>query len=430
MSGLPDVMIRLDRPRQTVEGLGACFNELGWDALQLLSEDDRDGVLRELFAPGVGADLGLCRMPIGANDFARDWYSFDETPGDLALEHFSIDNDRDTLVPFIRAAQAHRPDLRLWASPWSPPTWMKTNGHYAGAQPWPGSGIENGLRADQVGSEGTDMFVLDDAHLEAYAEYFARFIDAYRAEGIGVGMVMPQNEFNSAQVFPSCTWTPDGLARFISVLGPRMAERDVEVFVGTQERPDAGLLDGVLRHESAARWVRGAGFQWAGKGAIPVAEQTHPELRLYQTEQECGDGKNDWRHARYAWTLMRHYFGSGAGAYQYWNIALLEGGLSRWGWAQNSLVVVDPETRTALFTYEYQVLKHVASAVRPGARRLETLSATGYENQLAFLNPDGSVVVVIQNDLAEAMPIRLLIGTRVLTASLPADSLNTFVVSR
>ena len=89
--------------------------------------------------------------------------------------------------------------------------------------------------------------------------------------------------------------------------------------------------------------VKGAGFQWAGKGAIAGIHRRYPHLQLYQTEQECGDGKNDWRYCRYAWTLMKHYFHSGASAYMYWNIALRKGGVSRWGWAQNSLVTVDPE---------------------------------------------------------------------------------------
>ena len=102
-------------------------------------------------------------MPVGANDFSRDWYSYDETDGDFALEHFTIANDLETLVPFIKAAQKHQPALKLWASPWSPPTWMKTNRHYAMAMPGPWQkGVENGLRPDQVGNEGTDMFVQEE----------------------------------------------------------------------------------------------------------------------------------------------------------------------------------------------------------------------------------------------------------------------------
>lgn len=425
----PDVLVQIDRPRQTIEGFGACFSELGWTSLSVLDPEARDGIMRELFAPGVGANFTLCRMPVGANDFSRDWYSYDEVPGDFALEHFSIANDLETLVPFIRSAQRHQPALRLWASPWSPPTWMKTNGHYAGALPLPWQqGVSNGLRPEQVGAEGTDMFIQEERYFRAYAAYVGRFVDEYRKYGIAIGMVMPQNEFNSSQVFPSCTWTPEGLARFIPYLGSEIAARGVEVFIGTLERPDEGLVDVCLRDPEARRHIAGAGFQWAGKGALTAIHHRYPQLRLYQTEQECGDGRNDWRYCRYAWSLLKHYLTHGAGAYMYWNISLQKGGVSRWGWAQNSLVTVDTEARTFAYNHEYYLLKHVSHFVQPGARRLDTASWTGYENQLAFANPDGSVVVVMQNDLSEALLVRVMVGDRVIAATLPADSFNTFVL--
>jgi glucosylceramidase len=427
--GMADVMVLGDAPQQTIEGFGACFNELGWTSLAALSPADRDSVLREMFAPGVGAGFTLCRMPVGANDFSRDWYSYDETDGDFALERFTIANDLETLVPFIKAAQRHQPELRLWASPWSPPSWMKRNRHYAMAQPGPWQkGVENGLRPDQVGREGTDMFVLEDRHLEAYARYFGRFVDEYREQGIAIGMVMPQNEFNSAQVFPSCVWTPQGLARFVARLGPEMAKRGVRVFFGTMERANEKLVDVVLQDAAASAHVKGVGFQWAGKGAIAGIRRRYPDLALYQTEQECGDGRNDWRYCRYAWTLMKHYLRSGASAYLYWNISLKRGGVSRWGWAQNSLVTVDTDARTFAYTHEYYLMKHLSAFVRPGARRVEAVSWTGYENQLAFVNPDGSTVVVIQNDMAEPLTVRLAVGGRVLAPTLPADSFSTLLV--
>lgn len=428
-AGMPSVFVQLDCPQQAIEGFGASFNEMGWDALALLDDAARAEVLDLLFAPGVGLDLNLCRMPVGANDFSRDWYSYDETPGDLALAHFSIAHDDETLVPFIRAARERRPDLALWASPWSPPTWMKTNGHYAGSMPHVAFGqIDNGLRPDQVGAEGTDMIRLDDEVLEAYARYFGAFIDAYAERGIPIGMVMPQNEFNSAQPFPSCTWTPAGLARFVAHLGPEMARRGVAVFLGTLERADDALATAVLDNPDAGRWIAGVGAQWAGRRAVPYLHHDRPDLRIYQTEQECGDGLNDWRHARHAWTIMRTFLTHGASAYMYWNMALLEGGVSRWGWAQNSLVVVDPETRTHRLSHEYHVLAHVSRFVPPGSRVLPTLSYTGHENQLAFLRPDGAVVVVAHNDTGAPMDVSYLIGERALTATLPADSFSTFVV--
>jgi glucosylceramidase len=427
--GTPDVVVDASKPLQPIEGFGACFNELGWTSLALLSEADRETILRELFAPGVGASFTYCRMPIGANDFSRDWYSYDETDGDFALERFSIANDLETLVPFIRAAQRHQPELRLWASPWSPPTWMKRNRHYAMAMPGPWqNGVDNGLRPEQVGLEGTDMFVLEDRYLDAYARYFGRFVDAYRELGIRIGMVMPQNEFNSAQVFPSCCWTPEGLARFVARLGPEMTKRGVDVFFGTMERPNEGLVDAVLQDPAAGPHVKGVGFQWAGKKAIAGLHRRHPDLPLYQTEQECGDGKNDWRYCRYAWMLMKHYLGSGARAYMYWNVSLKRGGVSRWGWAQNSLVTVDAAARTYAWTHEYHLMKHLSAFVRPGARFIETSSWTGYENQLAFANPDGSTAIVAQNDMAEPLPVRFAVGARVVAPVLPPDSFSTIVV--
>jgi glucosylceramidase len=426
---IPDVIVQMESPRQTIEGFGACFNELGWTSLSALTKEQRDGIFQELFAPGVGANFTLCRMPVGANDFSRDWYSYDETPNDFALEHFSVANDLETLVPFIKSAQTHQPALRLWASPWSPPSWMKQNKHYAAAMPAPWQrGVENGLRPDQVGKEGTDMFIQEEPYFRAYASYIGRFIDEYRKRGIQVGMVMPQNEFNSPQVFPSCTWTPEGLARFIGYLGPEMDRRNVEVFFGTMERPNMELLEVSLRDPVAGKYVKGAGFQWAGKGAIADVHREHPNLRLYQTEQECGDGRNDWRFCRYTWSLIKHYFRSGACAYMYWNISLEQGGISRWGWAQNSLVTVETAAKAFVYNHEYYLMKHLSHFVRPGARYLETASWTGYENQIAFANPDGSTVVVMQNDLSEKLPVRLLVGDRVIVLTLPADSFNTFVV--
>jgi glucosylceramidase len=422
-----DLEVQLDAPLQTIEGFGACFNELGWTSLSQLRDEDKEEIMRELFAPGVGANFSVCRTPIGANDFSRDWYSYDEVSGDLALEHFSLGNDFETLIPFIKSALRYQPELKLWASPWSPPAWMKYNKHYAAAIPGPDM-PPNGLRPDQVGKEGTDMFIQEDAYRSAYATYIVRFIEAYRSQGINIGMVMPQNEFNSAQVFPSCCWTPEGLTRFISFLGPEMQKLNVDLFFGTMERPNEKLIDIPLHDPRSGQYIKGAGFQWAGKRAIPGIHRRYPDLKLYQTEQECGDSKNDWRFCRYAWTLLRHFFDNGVSAYCYWNISLVKGGISRWGWAQNSLVTVDAESKAFTYNYEFYLLKHLSGFVRPGARRLATMSWTGYENLLAFSNPDNSVVVVMQNDLCEELPVRFKIGEKLIAATLPADSFNTFAV--
>jgi glucosylceramidase len=415
-----------DQRARPIEGFGACFNELGWTSLLALSEQDRDSVLRELFHPTAGACFTYCRMPIGANDFATEAYSYDQTDGDFDLKHFSIEHDRQTLIPFIHAAQSYQPKLRLWASPWSPPSWMKRNHFYAEAKAYPGM-KENGIRPDQIGHEGEDMFLQEPRYFDAYAKYFGRFIDAYRAEGIRVGLVMPQNEFNSAQNFPSCTWTPEGLARLLRSLGPEMQSREVEVFFGTLERGNPKLLESVMADKQAAVFIKGVGMQWAGKNALPAIHREFPALIIYQSEQECGDGTNKWSYTGYCWQLMKHYFRSGASAYMYWNISTETGGLSTWGWAQNSLVTVDRGAKTYRFNHDYYLFKHLTHFVDVGARRVE---ATGTcDDALAFLNPDGSVALLVRNELPRAQMVQVQVRDRVVAIELPADSVGTLVMN-
>lgn len=438
--GKPDAEIDLTHPLQTIDGFGTCFNELGWTSLSLLSAQDREKIFRELYAPAVGAGFTICRMPVGANDFSRNWYSYDERDGDFSLVGFTIANDKQTLIPFIKSALKYNPKLQLWASPWSPPTWMKTNKHYA-MQPFPKmdlpkeaeekwgmsfKGRDNGLLPGQEGVEGRDHFIQRENYFKAYALYFRKFIEAYRKEGIRIGMVMPQNEFNSAQVFPSCTWTAAGMAKFVSYLGPEMKQIGVDVFFGTMERPNAKLVDTVLNDPQSGPWIKGVGFQWAGKDAIASIHERYPALKLIQSEQECGNGKNDWDYCKYTWGLMKHYLGNGASAYMYWNTSLKDGGISTWGWKQNSLISVDTVKHTFKYNYEYYLMKHLSHFVKPGAKRLTVNGA--FSNLLAFVNPDKSVVIVAQNESDDERIVSFKVGKDVFGIRLKGDSFNTLVI--
>jgi len=436
--GQVDAEILVKEPLQTIEGFGTCFNELGWTSLSLLSANDRESILKELYSPGVGANFTICRMPVGANDFSRNWYSYDETDGDFEMKNFSINNDLQTLVPYIKNAQKYNPALKIWASPWSPPTWMKYNKHYAAkslqgmsgfkSEEWgmDFTGIDNGLKPEQEGKEGTDMFIQQEKYYKAYALYFEKFIVAYRKQNIKISMVMPQNEFNSAQVFPSCTWTAAGLSKFISYLGPKMNALNVDVFFGTMERADSRLVDSVLSNPQSGKYIKGVGFQWAGKGAIPAIHRKYPALNLYQSEQECGNGKNDWKYCEYAWGLMKHYLTNGANSYMYWNTSLKQGGISTWGWKQNSLVSVDTVNKTFTYNFEYYLLKHLSHFVKPGAKRLNTAGA--FTNLLAFVNPDKSVVIVAQNESDEAIILNIKVGNQLINPTLKPHSFNTFLI--
>ena len=425
----PDVELLINSRLQAIEGFGACFNELGWTSLNSLSAKDRNYILKELFQPNFGANFNVCRMPVGANDFSTDWYSYNETEGDFGMNKFSIANDLKTLVPFITNAKKYNPKLKVWASPWSPPSWMKWNKHYACALP-DGSlakNFSNNLQPDKQGKEGTNMFIQEDKYFKAYALYFSKFIDAYRQQGIAIKTIMPQNEFNSCQIFPSCTWTASGLAEFIgNYLGPAMKKQQVEIMFGTMERPNEALVDTVLNDAKAGKYIKGIGFQWAGKDAIAGLHKRYPNMKLYQSEQECGDGKNDWDYCRYAWGLMKHYFNSGASAYMYWNISLEKGGYSRWGWQQNSLITVDVPAKTYRFNHEYYLMKHFSHYIKPGAKMIETAGV--FKNLLAFINPDKSVVFIAQNETDNPTELSVKVGSSFFSTNLKPGSFNTFLV--
>ena len=454
---LSDNVITIDvqKTLQTIEGFGTCFNELGWTSLSLLSYDDKQAILHELFEPGKGANLSMGRMPLGANDFSLDFYSYDETDGDFELKDFSIDHDRQTLLPFVKSALAVQPQLKMFASPWCPPAWMKYNKHYAcnstaalrkmieermaqlpdsvrhrmggdsGISGW--LSVDNGLDIDKSIAEGEDAFIQEPQYLDAYARYFGKFIDAYRGEGVVFQKVMPQNEFNSAQPYPACVWKAESLANFIgNYLGPEMEKRGVEVYYGTIERANLDLSHTVLNHPTARKYISGMGFQWAGKDALPTLHAEYPNLPCYQTEQECGDGKNDWKGAMHSWDLMKHYFKNGVQAYFYWNTSLLEGGVSRWGWSQNSLVTVNKDAKSFRYTPEFYVLKHASRFVLPGAKLLEL--DNGYDDALAFVNTDGSIVVLLGNQTDSSQKVTIKVENHLKTIELEPNTLNTVVL--
>jgi glucosylceramidase len=304
---------------------------------------------------------------------------------------------------------------------------MKTNGHYAMAYAWSDQ-PPNGMTPDKLGKEGQDFFIQEDRYFDAYARYFRRYVEDYAKQGIKIGMVMPQNEFNSAQPFPSCCWTPEGLARFIPFLGHEMAKTGTEIFFGTLERPSVEMLSTVMKDAKAGPFIKGVGIQWGGKGALEDINRSYPHLPIWGSEQECGRGTNDWHYTRYSWDLIKRYFNAGAGAWHYWNMAMPLDGLTGWGWPQNALVSVDTKRGTYTLTNDYWLMKHLSAFVQRGARLIPASSFLGFENQLAFRNPNGDVVVVIQNDLATPHSVGIAIGGKQITPALPADSFNTIVI--
>lgn len=421
--GASMVEIDLAQIRQMIDGFGGCFNELGWEALNLLDEGERQTILFNLFDLDKGCKFNICRMPIGANDYAVNWYSHNETPGDYEMENFSIDRDRQRLIPYIRAAKEINPDILIWASPWCPPSWMKTNNHYACRA----DARVNNLLETAQGDEMVDQFILDSITLSAYSLYFSRFLQEYKNEGIGIYAVHVQNEPNSCQNFPSCVWTPSGLSKFIgSYLGPRLESDhpEVEIWLGTIERPQPERVDVVLQDELAGQYIKGVGFQWAGKGVIPHVNENYPQLKLMQTETECGNGSNDWAAMEYTFNLMHHYFNNGANSYLYWNMVLDHTGSSQWGWNQNAMITIT-ESREIVYNPEFYLMKHFSAFVKPGAHFIKTNNCDGC---LVFLNPEDELVIVYYNQNNSEVVKTFSVENKSFTVQVAPKSLNSFAI--
>jgi glucosylceramidase len=193
------------------------------------------------------------------------------------------------------------------------------------------------------------------------------------------------------------------------------------------ERPNAKLVDTLLTAPSSKDYIKGVGFQWDGKAAIPAIHKQYPGLRLYQSEQECGNGYNDWKYCTYAWSLMKHYLNNGVNAYLYWNISLKEGGVSTWGWHQNSLIVVDTIKNTFRYSYEYYLMKHLSHYVKPGAKKIRTSGV--FSDLLVFENPDKSIAIVIYNTENRERTINIRINNKTLSPTLKRQTINTILVN-
>lgn len=418
-----DIEIFPDKKLQHIDGFGGCFNELGWEALLSLSSDERKEVLEQLFS-SAGANFTICRVPIGASDYALSYYSYDDVPDDFAMENFSIARDRYILIPYIKAAEEIRPDLSLWGSPWSPPCWMKVNNHYA-MSTGPSNSPSSNLPPEKNIRNNATAFKMENGCLEAYALYLSKYVQAYQKDGVEISAVQVQNEIIYAPYWPSCTWRPDDLACFIGkYLGPRFKQDNVkaEIWLGTINSPDPNYVRTVLNNKDAGKFIKGVGFQWAGKKAIATIHKEYPTLPLMQTESECGNSDKNWKSAEYTWSLIRQYLSNGANVYEYWNMVLDRSGKSSWGWAQNMLISVDKETKEVIYTPEFYLMKHLSHFVVPGAHLIQT---SGGDDNLAFVNPDGTMVLIVVNTERTPKTLAVRFGDRQFEVAMKAKAFST-----
>ncbi|HET9649758.1 MAG TPA: discoidin domain-containing protein [Microlunatus sp.] len=409
------IVVDPTRRYQSMTGFGASMTDSSAYVLSQLSPDERARTMRELFSPTEGIGLSMLRQPMGASDFAvQRPYSYDDQPAgqtDPELLDFSIDHDRGYILPRLREAFDLNPDLTFMATPWSAPGWMKTSDSLIGGQ----------LRPE---------------YEQAYAQYFVKFIQAYREAGIPTDYVSMQNE---------PLYQPDDYPG-MEVLPPQQAE-----FIAARLTPalrSAGLQAKVLAYDH--NWdipdypeaVHGAigpytaGTAWhcyAGEAVTQsVSHNDYPHAQSFQTECSGGDWQGD-RTTAFALSMdsvidVPRNWGQSV---VLWNLAL-DGthGPHTGGCTNCRGLVTTRSDGTVVKEPDYWALGQVSRFVRPGALRVGSSSLAGGGSvgvrDVAFQNPDGSLILVAHNSASTARSFDVVVGGRHFSDRLASGAAVTY----
>lgn len=424
---------------QTFDGFGGGFNERGWS--YLTTQEMKDKAIELLFSDTDGANFAWGRIPMGASDYAIERYTLNDTggdvtpdgtesnrpPPDLEMAMFSLEPDREHLIPFLKAAQVEHPGLRFWASPWTPPSWMKTG--YKKDNPNGGNAVKPSY------FDGGNMRNDPDV-LEAYSKYFVKFVEGYAAEGIEIEIVAPQNEPGYEQNYPSCLWDGATFKNFIGQhLGPKMEAMGVQIMLGTlsNDQTDLAVASAVTSDATAMGYVSLAGVQWGVLDRV-VGGTGFSGLPVWATEHRCGNypweggynstqAPNDHAYGVESWGRIRDAIGKGkVTSYTSWNMVLDKLGLgndfSR-DWKQNALLVADGGSVNP--TPAYYAFRHFSQYAAPGAKVVGTSGG----DAVGFKNPDGSLVVVAYNSGAANANYGVSLGGKTFQVNMPANGWAT-----
>lgn len=389
---------------QTYFGIGAALTDAAAETFYKLPKDKQQELLRAYFdtVQGIGYTVG--RTNINSCDFSSDMYTYVKD-GDTALNSFDIAHDKKYKLPFIKEAwEASGKKMRLFASPWSPPAWMKDNNDM----------LQGGK--------------LLPRYYNSWANYYTRFIKAYEQEGMPVWGISIQNEPMARQRWESCIYTAEEERDFLkNHLGPVMKQAGLgekKIIVWDHNRDLIyQRAQTYFDDPEAARYIWGLGFHWYEdwSGGQPMYEnlrrvqEAYPDVNIFFTEG-CAESFNAARYK--AWVLgeeygrsMIHDFNNGMVGFTDWNILLDEtGGPNH---VQNfCFAPVHGDTRSGelIYTNAYYYIGHFSKFIKPGARRITASPSRSQLLSTAFRNPDGKTVVVVMNESDKATPYYLWIN--------------------
>jgi len=399
---------------QSMVGFGASMTDASaWLIRNKMSAGQRDALMGDLFG-AKGLNFSFMRLTIGASDFSRDHYSYDDMPkgeSDPAMAHFSIDAAKAEVIPAVKQALALNPKLTVMASPWSAPGWMKT----------------------------TDSLIQGSLKPEAYpyfADYLSRYLKDMRAEGVDITLLTLQNEPGfEPDSYPGMRVEPESRAAFIGgFLGPKLAtdgnRTKILDYDHNWDLPSSPLT--VLGDARASPYVAGVAWHcYAGDVAAqgPVHD-AYPGKDAYFTECSGGEWAPKFSDT-FDWTVKNLIIGSTRNwskGVLMWNLALDENfGPHKGGCSDcRGIVTINSTTGVVTKNIEYYAFGHASKFVRAGAVRVASNEAEGISN-VAFRNPDGGLVLIALNGNAEAKAFSVKAGRKAFGYTLPAGAVATFV---
>ena len=397
---------------QGIDGFGDCLTDGSAMLLNKMSQQARRSLLTELFGTGgTGIGISYLRISLGASDLSTEPYSYDDVEEggtDFHLAKFSIAPAGKDLIPVLKEILGINPSIKIMASPWSPPTWMKTNNNFKGGS----------LKKECFG---------------VYADYFVHYIHEMKREGIQIDAITIQNEPLHPGNVPSMLMLAEDQALFVKQnLGPafKAAGLDTKIIVYDHNADKISYPLTILRDPEAAKYVDGSAFHLYG-GQIEALSDVHrefPQKNLYFTEQWVGAPGN------LATDLAWHTKVLIIGATRNWCRNVLEWNLApdpannphTAGGCSSCLGTVTLEGDKVTRNPAYYVLAHAAKFVRPGSVRIASNYLDALPN-VAFRTADGKIVVIVINDGQEKKRFNISFKGRAIQAELDKGAVGTFV---
>ncbi|WP_433617523.1 RICIN domain-containing protein [Dactylosporangium sp. CA-139114] len=389
---------------QSMVGFGASLTDAS--AYLIYNSPARNTVMNNLFSPSSGIGLNWLRQPLGASDFSRSFYSYDDGSADPSLSRFSVSHDQAYILPLLTQAKSINPQVQVMGVPWSAPGWMKTSGNLVGG-------------SLSTGYEG------------AFGDYLVKSVQAYQAAGVPIQYLSIQNEPQfSPPGYPGMLMQSDQQVRIINSLAPKLAAAGTgtKILAWDHNWDNTSFPQQVL----AGAGNNVAGTAWHCYGGTPSGQTTvhnaYPSKDVFFTEcsgTESGNTFADsllWQGRNLAIGATRNW----ARTVTTWNMALDTNHGPVIGSCTNCMGVVTVNGGTITYNAEYYVLGHLAKFVKPGAVRIDSTNQGqgGIEN-VAFRNPDGSIVLVAVNS-GGAQNFQVSFGGSSFGTNLPAGAMATF----